>query len=388
VFRVSWEGHRVWKRRKRQVATAAPVDLPPEPPVLVSVIIPTFNSCELLKEALRSLEGQTLSPDRLEILVIDDGSTDGTWPFLSTQNGRRNLHAFLRPHSGMAGAGRNTGIEHAVGKYLFFHDADDYLGEDALRRLVSAAEQAGSDVVVGRSCRVGEQPPGIFTSKNVVLDADVLRDGIWRSLSPHKLIRRSLVERLQLRFPEDMKQGEDQVFIASCLFAADKITSLRDYIYYYRRLREDGLNTSRQSQTLQNKWLTTSRMAALIVANSVPGQRREDLFQRVMVGTLAPALSRPFMRASPEERNTFLTDLKREVLPHLTTGHLNSAKGPARIRLAVAQLGDADDLAHVNDVLALPARYRTVDGLVTRELGEELDTLLPATLRRAEPDER
>jgi hypothetical protein len=378
----------VWNRKKRQVPLAAPSDLAPDDPLLVSVIIPTFNSCELLKDALEALDRQTLPADRREILVIDDGSTDETWQFLSTQTVRRNFHPIRQPHSGMAGTGRNTGIRHATGKYLFFHDADDYLGEDALRRLVSVAEHEGSDVVVGRSCRVGDRPPSTFVSKKTVLDADVLRDGIWRSLSPHKLIRRSLVERLNLRFPEDMKQGEDQVFIASCLFAAGKITSLRDYVYYYRRSRDDGLNTSRQSQTLQNKWLTTSRMAALIVANTVPGQRREDLFRRVMVGTLAPALSGPFMRATSAHRNAFLNDLKREVLPYLTPGHLNSATGPARIRLAVAQLGDADDLAHLNNVLALPARYRNVDGLVTRELGEDLDTLLPATVRRVRPDER
>ena len=211
---------------------------------LVSVVIPTCNSRELLTDALKALESQTIAHQQMEILVVDDGSTDGTWPFLTSQTGLPNLHTFLQPHTGMPGAGRNVGIRHARGRYLFFHDSDDYLGEDSLRRLVSVAEQEGSDVVVGRAYRVGERPPRSLDAETIP-DADVLRDGIWRSLSPHKLIRRSLVEQHQFRFHEDMTQGEDQVFIASCLFAAEKITSVRDYIHYYRRWRDDGLNLSR-----------------------------------------------------------------------------------------------------------------------------------------------
>ena len=99
-----------------------------------------------------------------------------------------------------------------------------------------------------------------------MLDADILDDGVWRSLTPHKLIRRSLIEDLGLRFCDDMVQGEDQVFMASCLFAARKISILGDKDLYHRRMLTDGSNLSRQRQTLANKRLTTSRMVAVIVA--------------------------------------------------------------------------------------------------------------------------
>ncbi len=360
----------------------APLEGGREDRVLVSVIIPTFDSCELLKDALNSLARQTLPADQIEILVIDDGSTDGTSRLLTELREPLDLKTFWQPHTGMAGTGRNTGIQHATGTYLFFHDADDYLGEDALRRLVAVADSELSDVVAGRAFRVGKRSQRSAVG-DTVFDADLLEDGVWRSLSPHKLIRRALVDRLKLRFHEDMRQGEDQVFVASCLFAANRISILRDYVYYYRRWREDGQNASRQPQTLENKWLTTSRMARLIAAHSTPGRRREGLFERVMVDTLAPALFTPFMRASTAERTTFLTGIQREVLPHLTRGHLDAANERGRMRLALAQQGQAEDLVHLNDVLALPARYHNDRDLVTYDLGPELNALLSATLRRA-----
>ena len=75
-------------------------------------------------------------------------------------------------------------------------------------------------------------------------------------------------------------QGEDQVFVATCLFAARKISTLGDSNLYHRRLLPDNSNLSRQRQTLMNKQLTTSRMVALVVANTTPGLRRDRLLRR------------------------------------------------------------------------------------------------------------
>ena len=154
---------------------------------------------------------------------------------------------------------------------VFFHDADDYLGADALRRFVGVAQQHDSDVVAGRVSWIG-RPEGEPGPTKTVFDADLLDDGVWRSLTPHKLIRRSLIEDHQLRFCDDMVQGEDQVFMASCLFAARKISILSDTDLYHRRMLTDGSNLSRQRQTLANKRLTTSRMVEVVVANTDPGR--------------------------------------------------------------------------------------------------------------------
>ena len=182
--------------------------------------------------------------------------------YLRELEGRRsNIKIFRQSHTGGPSAGRNRALAEATGEYVFFHDADDYLGADALRRFVGVAQQHASDVVAGRVSWIG-RPEGEPGPTKTVFDADLLDDGVWRSLTPHKLIRRSLIEDHQLRFCDDMVQGEDQVFMASCLFAARKISILSDTDLYHRRMLTDGSNLSRQRQTLANKRLTTSRMVA------------------------------------------------------------------------------------------------------------------------------
>jgi hypothetical protein len=341
----------------------------------VSVIIATYNSGPLVAYALNALQAQTLPAELVEILVVDDGSTDGTWAHLTELAAQRpNIKIFRQQHTGGPSAGRNHALAEASGEYVFFHDADDYLGPDALRRFLDMAQQHDSDIVAGRVSWTG-RPDAEAGFTRTVPDADIVDHGVWHSLTPHKLIRRSLIEDLGLRFYEDMVQGEDQVFMASCFFAARKISILGERGLYHRRMLDDGSNLSRQRQTLANKQLTVSRMVGLVVANTTPGPRRDQLLRRVFIKTLPPALNRPFMEAGPAEQNEFLKVMQAEVFPYLPYSVLGELGDRQRLRMLTAKVGGAADLVELNKVLRAPLKYG--DGeLPTYTLSPELDRLL------------
>ena len=350
-------------------------------PPAISVIISTYNSGPLLGHAMDALKAQTLPAHLIEILVVDDGSTDDTWPYLRELEGQRtNIKIFQQPNTGGPSAGRNRALADATGEYVFFHDADDYLGPDALRRLLDLAKQQDSDIVVGQISWIGRSDAEPTLSKTV-LDADILDDGVWRSLTPHKLIRRSLIEDRGLRFCGDMVQGEDQVFMASCLFAARKISILGDKDLYHRRMLADGSNLSRQRQTLANKRLTTSRMVGIVIANTTPGPRRDRMLRRVFVRTLPPALNRPFMTAGPAERKEFFEVMRAEVFPYLPHSVLGELGDQQRLRMLTAKAGSAEDLVELNRVLRSGIEYGAGE-LPTYTLGPRLDRLLSAEDRQ------
>ena len=110
---------------------------------VVSVIIPTYNRKHLLQRALDSVLGQTLKD--LEVIITDDGSTDGTAEkFAFVDDPRVQYHALL--HRG-ACAARNAGIELARGQYIAFLDSDDVWVPDKLEVQRRQLEEAGADVV-------------------------------------------------------------------------------------------------------------------------------------------------------------------------------------------------------------------------------------------------
>jgi hypothetical protein len=124
-----------------------------------------------------------------------------------------------------------------------------------------------------------------------------------------------------------------------------------------------------------NKQLTSSRMVALVVANTTPGLRRDRLLRRVFVGTLCPALNRPFMVANPQERSEFIEVMQAEVFPYMPYSVLGELGDPQRLRMLTASVGTAEDLVELNRVLRAPLEPGEGD-LPTYTLGARLDRLL------------
>ena len=111
----------------------------------VSVIIPIYNTAAYLRKALDSICGQTLK--ELEIILIDDGSTDGSRGIIEEYAKRdARIRWYAQPNQGLSVA-RNRGLLHATGKYMYFMDSDDILDTQALRRCHDLCEKRELDFI-------------------------------------------------------------------------------------------------------------------------------------------------------------------------------------------------------------------------------------------------
>jgi GT2 family glycosyltransferase len=114
---------------------------------LVSVVLPTYNRLEQLKQVLAGLESQTLPPDQFEVLVISDGSTDGTVEYLRQFQTPLNINVHTQPNQGVAAA-RNTGIAQARGEILLFIDDDVVPTSGLIQEHLRVHQHQGSNIVV------------------------------------------------------------------------------------------------------------------------------------------------------------------------------------------------------------------------------------------------
>ena len=106
---------------------------------LVSVIIPTYNRCDLLKDAVESVLKQTF--EGFELIIVDDGSTDATSSMLAAYVGDSRVRYVHQEHAGTsAGAARNKGLAAATGRYLAFLDSDDLWLPEKIERQVAAMQ--------------------------------------------------------------------------------------------------------------------------------------------------------------------------------------------------------------------------------------------------------
>ncbi len=229
---------------------------------LISVIIPVYNSEKYLESAVNSFTQQTYK--NLEILCVDDGSTDESVNILESlaQNDER-IKIYKQKNAG-AGAARNTGLSKACGEYVYFFDSDDIADKKLIEKAYTRAAETDADIVAfnGYTFTYNDLNTKKFKSgfnKNIIKDVDRVfsyRDYPESILSTvnvvpwNKLIKRSFITENSIVF-EEISSTNDLTFSAVCLAAAQRIALLDSALVYYR-LGHDGTVTSIKGKNLQN----------------------------------------------------------------------------------------------------------------------------------------
>ncbi|MBT2477218.1 glycosyltransferase [Streptomyces sp. ISL-94] len=203
----------------------------------VTIVIPAFNASATLARALQSALAQTHRG--VEVLVVDDCSTDGTLGVarqFAGQDGR--VRIIERPHnSGGCGAPRNNGIEAASGQFVMFLDADDELPLKAVETLLSSALTTGSEVTAGRVVRINIATdeitvwqPQLYPADQTVAGLGAMPELFEDPIAAGKLYRRDYLDSFGIRFPEGVF-FEDTYFSTVANFHARSLTIVASPVY-------------------------------------------------------------------------------------------------------------------------------------------------------------
>lgn len=222
--------------------------------VKVSVIIPVYNVAPYLPRCLDSLLRQTLR--EIEILCVDDGSTDGSADILAAYATRDSRVKVISQVNAGAGAARNRGLEQAEGEYLFFFDPDDSCSRDMLKGLYRRAVETRADVVVAGKTMVdaetgrvierkGFSPamwalPQPFSSRDAAADIFTFA----KSVPWDKFFRREFIVGNGLRF-QNTRRSNDVCFVDLSLALANRIALVPEAYYRYSVDRAGSLQSNK-----------------------------------------------------------------------------------------------------------------------------------------------
>ncbi|MFB8249943.1 glycosyltransferase family 2 protein [Streptomyces sp. NPDC055952] len=299
----------------------------------VSVIIGAYEAMPYLIECLSSVEAQTIDPARVEVIAVDDGSTDGTGEYLEEFAERAPMPVLVirQENSGGPSGPRNVGLGKATGRYVFFLDADDRLGPEALERMTAMADRAGTDVVLGKVEGVNRSAPKSMWGATVER-TDVFSSRIKFTLSAQKLFRRELLERHGMRFDESLFTGEDALFTMEAYLRADGVSIVADHTCYYLVGRDDGKHVTRSGgHTLR---FDSARALMHLIAQHVPaGGRRDQLMVRPFLVTLLPQFGPTYLTDGEEVRRHKLELAAPLMEAYWTDGVARRLKVHERLRL-------------------------------------------------------
>ncbi|MFB7913380.1 glycosyltransferase family 2 protein [Streptomyces sp. NPDC056061] len=339
----------------------------------VTVIVGAYEAMPYLVRCLESVEAQTIGAGRMEIVAVDDGSTDGTGEYLEEFAARSAVptRVVRQANSGGPSGPRNVGLGLARGRYVFFLDADDYFGEEALERMVAMADRAHTDVVLGKVVGVNRGAPrSMWTATKERVD--VYNSKVIYTLSAQKLFRRELVERLGLRFDEGLKTGEDALFTMEAYLRGAGVSVISDYVCYHLVGRDDGKQVTK-SGTYLWRFDSMRAMMELIHRLEPAGPKRDFLMVRPFtVGTLQQ-FGPVFLRDSEEIRRHKMELAAPLMEKYWTDGVARNIKVAERLRLAAVARGRSDVLV---DMLTF-VREKSVPEMVSSRKGDKLFLAYP-----------
>lgn len=225
----------------------------------VSIIIPVYKAERYLRECVDSILGQTATD--FELILIDDGSPDNSGAICDEYAARdARIRVFHQKNAGVAKT-RERGIELAQGKYIFWVDADDYVDQKLLEKVLLRFDETGSDIVtyghadlIGK--RIVEKPLNDQSLAEWQRDTLCGKMGvIWNFASRRELWNRE-------NYPTEVRQAAEDGYMAIRIFLkAQRITTLPDILYYYRNDNGDSVSHKPSAPYyLGNAWLWHYRM--------------------------------------------------------------------------------------------------------------------------------
>ena len=212
---------------------------------MISIIIPVYNGERYIPELIKNFKAQQASREALELVFVDDGSTDGSLELLNTYADSRefSLSVYSQPNSGVSTA-RNLGLEKAKGDFITFADVDDFVTEDYFKLLDGTARKSEFDAFVFSNIRVrGSELPHVsagYSAPSKISNTDMLlkllsnptRYGVYNVLYKRKFLLRNF-----LKFAVGFKYYEDYDFLYRTFALAKGILITQKPIYLYM-LRE------------------------------------------------------------------------------------------------------------------------------------------------------
>ncbi len=295
-------------------------------PCIVSVIVPAYNRADLISESLDSVLAQTYRP--LELIVVDDGSTDGTAGVVEAWNGRRapdpefELRCYRQEHAG-APAARNHGLLRSCGEFIQFFDSDDLLHPEKIRtQEARLAEDVQLDIVYGRSSYFGDiadwnaEPYVTFPKAGEQPLTAFLRGGCWPA--PSALFRRRAC-RAAGPWDEDAPILEDWDYAIRLILGGARLGFVDETFLLYRQGHDVRPTVTRRALSprslkgryiLALRWLEWTRVAGYLdrdvelwfsgqlfdVAMMCMSQGQVDLAREMLQSLRRLGLARPHSR--------------------------------------------------------------------------------------------
>lgn len=221
---------------------------------LVSVIIITYNIEKYISKCIKSVEKQDYK--NLEIIIVDDGSTDRTFEIIqNTSSKDKRIHVYRKKNGGPSSA-RNYGLDISKGKYVLFIDGDDFVAEDYVSYLYGLITNNDSDFAFSKNLFSSKRQQQVTKDRKEILTPEqataLLMSTTVVVSSTNKIYNSSFLNKNKIRFNEKLFYGEGLSFITTVSQLANNTCVGERRVYFYRKNNYNSATTAFNIQKIIN----------------------------------------------------------------------------------------------------------------------------------------
>ena len=283
----------------------------------LSIIIPAYNAEKYLDECLASCYRQEMSECDYELIIINDGSTDGTLAKAQEWAAKHsNIRIISQENKGLSQA-RNAGIEASQGDYIIFLDSDDFLAEDSLVRIHVKCRKDDLDML--RIC-AADMTDGLRKRRFIFKNTDIaagreLLKGKFQVCAPFAAYKREFLIKNSLRFYPGIYH-EDNLFTPVAYYLADKVGTWNRICYLVRQTPGSITRSS-------NPKRSTDLLKVVELLEEFSSEKVEPRFRKYFYKQISDCLNVCFknacgLKTDEQKKIVDLIYKQREIFRHFT----------------------------------------------------------------------
>lgn len=288
--------------------------------MLISIVIPVYNSCRYVEKCIRSVFNQTYQD--LEIIIVDDCGKDGSINIIKrvlieypemVSKVRFIYHEF---NQGCAAA-RRDGIKEATGEYILQIDSDDFVETTMVEKMVAKAQEDNYDMVVCNYYHTNNDRRSLIEIRRPVDNinfASLVLLGYVHAGAWNKMMRRSILKDHNIYPVAGINMGDDMTVLVQALFYMKKIGYIDDALYFYNCSNDESL--SRTIYPMVNDLKLISLCSRFFMENNINNEEIIKSFKLFRIGRLGRNLLYCDLNEVKENLKTFDVTSAEDVFEH------------------------------------------------------------------------
>lgn len=251
----------------------------------ISIIVPVYKAEKFIRRCIDSILSQ--SYPNWELLLVDDGSPDNSGAICDEYELKdERIRVFHKQNGGVSSA-RNFALDRISGEYITFVDSDDWITRDCLHTCIETVENLNLDLLQFGFNKINANSEIIFSQTlgtEVLPLKEYLKAGKFNLCAAGSVLRADIIEKNNLMFDEDIKYGEDQIFMYRYMLYVDRCKSIPQCFYSYFENEMSATSLKQKSSDLIRSIEGLAEVSALCPSFEGPVQKQIQIFlQRILV---------------------------------------------------------------------------------------------------------